>query len=144
MAQLLAFDVGKVRTGIAATDDLQLIASPLTTIVSEELFDFIKDYTSQNRVEAFVVGMPMNTDGKETDGTKFVNQFVEKLKKNYPSVPIHFVDERFTSKMAFQAMIDGGLSKKKRRDKATIDKVAAAIILQSFMEDRESNSKNFI
>lgn len=136
MAQILAFDYGTKRTGVAATDDLQIIASPITTIDTQQLFEFIKDYLKLNEVEAFVMGMPVNTQGESTQATAPAQKFADKLQKTYPKVPLHFVDERFTSKMAFQAMIDGGVPKKKRRDKATIDKVAAAIILQSFLEER--------
>lgn len=134
MARILAIDYGNKRVGLAVTDPLKLIANPLETIHAKDIFDFLKSYTQQQEVEAFVVGMPKKLDNTPTDVTSAVIGFVRKLQKEIPHIPVHTVDERFTSKMAFQAMIAGGLKKKARQDKATVDKVSAAIILQSFLE----------
>lgn len=140
MAQIVAFDYGLKRVGVATSDDDQIIASPLKTVNSKEIFEFISRYLEKNKVEAFVVGLPLNTSGEDTHGTQPAKKFAKDLEKKYPDYPIHFVDERFTSKMAFQSMIDGGLSKKKRRDKSIVDKIAASHILQSFMDERSFNS----
>jgi putative Holliday junction resolvase len=134
--KLLAFDYGKKRTGLAETDDLQIIASGLETIETKGLFPFIKSYIERNQVEAFIVGEPKRLNMERTHSSDMVDEFVAKLKKNYPAIPIHMVDERFTSKMAFQTMLDSGISKKKRQNKGTVDKISATIILQSFMESR--------
>ena len=134
MARIVAIDYGNKRVGIAVTDPLKLIATPLETIANKDIFDFLKTYTQQNAVEAFVVGMPKKLDNTPTDVTSAVIGFVRKLQKEIPAIPVHTLDERFTSKMAFQAMIAGGLKKKDRQNKATVDKVSAAIILQSYLE----------
>jgi len=110
-----------------------MIATPLDTVHAKDILDFLKAYTQKEAVEAFVVGMPKNLDNNPTDVTSAVVGFVRKLKKELPGIPVHTVDERFTSKMAFQAMIDGGLKKKDRRNKETVDKVSATIILQSYL-----------
>ena len=133
MGRVLAIDYGNKRVGIAVTDPLKLIATPLDTVHAKDILDFLKAYTQKEIVEAFVVGMPKNLDNNPTDVTSAVVGFVRKLKKELPGIPVHTVDERFTSKMAFQAMIDGGLKKKDRRNKETVDKVSATIILQSYL-----------
>jgi putative Holliday junction resolvase len=132
MARLLALDYGEKRTGIAVTDDSQIIASGLTTVDTPLLFKFLHDYFEKNNVEAIVLGEPKKLDGTATHSSEAVAQLKDKLKSTFGK-PIHMVDERFTSKMAFQAMIDGGLSKKKRQNKALVDEISATIILQSFM-----------
>lgn len=134
--RLLAFDYGKKRTGIAETDELQIIASGLNTIETQNLFPFIKTYLEKNSVEAFIVGEPKKLNMERTHSSDMVDEFVAKLKKEYPAIPIHMVDERFTSKMAFQTMIASGINKKKRQDKGTVDKISATIILQSYMESK--------
>jgi putative holliday junction resolvase len=131
--RLLAIDYGAKRTGLAVTDPLKIIASALDTVPTEKVIDFLKKYISNEEVEAFVVGMPINLDGSETDGTAYVKRFVEELKLIFPAIPIHLEDERFTSKMAVSAMIAGGMKKKDRQNKGNIDKISATIILQSFM-----------
>jgi len=134
LPRILAIDYGAKRTGVAVTDPLKIIASALETVPSEKMIEYLKVYTQKEEVEAFVVGMPKNLDGSVTDGTIYVERFVELLKANFPLIPIHLHDERFTSKMAVQAMIAGGMKKKDRRVKGNIDKISAVIILQSFME----------
>jgi len=136
MARLLAIDYGTKRTGIAVTDPLQLIASALETFPSHQLLQYLKAYVEREPVEAFIVGLPKRLDGTDTDNTPRVRRFVALLQKTLPAIPVHWHDERFTSVMALQAMIAGGSTKKDRRDKGNIDKVSAAIILQSYMESR--------
>ncbi|CAL2077096.1 Holliday junction resolvase RuvX [Tenacibaculum sp. 190524A05c] len=133
MARILAIDFGLKRTGIAVTDELQIIASGLTTVPTEELVPFLKDYTSKETVELFLVGKPKQMDNTDSESEQLIVPFLEKLKKNIPSIPIVRVDERFTSKMAFQTMIDSGLKKKQRRNKALVDEISATIILQSYL-----------
>jgi putative Holliday junction resolvase len=137
MARLLAIDFGTKRTGIAVTDPLQLIASALETVPSHQLLQYLKAYVEREPVEAFIVGLPKRLDGTDTDNTPRVRRFVELLQKTLPAIPVHWHDERFTSVMALQAMIASGSTKKDRRDKGNIDKVSAAIILQSFMESQK-------
>ncbi|MFN3849359.1 MAG: Holliday junction resolvase RuvX [Spirosomataceae bacterium] len=134
MPRILAIDYGAKRTGIAVTDPLKIIASALDTIPTDKVIEFLKKYTQTEAVEAFVVGMPVNLDGSDTDGTHYVKKFIEELKNVFPAIPIHLQDERFTSKMAVSAMIAGGMKKKDRQVKGNIDKISATIILQSFME----------
>jgi putative holliday junction resolvase len=133
MPRLLSIDYGAKRTGIAVTDPLQIIASALDTIPTEKVIDFLKNYSQTEEIEAFVVGMPINLDGSDTDGTAYVKRFIEELKVSFPLIPIHLHDERFTSKMAVSAMIAGGMKKKDRQNKGNIDKISATIILQSYM-----------
>lgn len=134
MPRLLAIDYGSKRTGLAVTDSLQLIATPLETVPTHTLLAYLKAYTSREAVEAFVVGLPRRLDGSDTDNTPRVRQFVKTLQNALPQIPVYWHDERFTSAMALQALIASGTSRKDRRDKANIDKVSAVIILQSFME----------
>ncbi len=133
MARIVAIDFGKKRTGIAVTDDLQIIASGLTTVNTEELIPFLKEYISKENVELFLIGEPKQMDNTESESEELIRPFIEKLKKAIPSIPFERVDERFTSKMAFQTMIDGGLTKKQRRNKALVDEISATIILQSYL-----------
>lgn len=134
MGRIMAFDYGRKRTGIAVTDELQLIATPLTTIETHKLMQYIEDYLQHEQVDCFVVGEARQMDNTPSESAKFIEPFVQALKKRFPEKRIERIDERFTSKMAFQAMIDGGLKKKQRQNKALIDTVSAVIILQSFME----------
>jgi len=129
----LAIDFGKVRTGIAVTDELQLIASGLTTVATKELLSFLKDFVKNEHVEAFVIGEPKQMDNTPSESEALILPFIEKLKEIFESIPVHRYDERFTSKMAFQSMIDGGLKKKQRRNKALVDEISATLILQSYM-----------
>ncbi|WP_018621923.1 Holliday junction resolvase RuvX [Spirosoma luteum] len=138
MARLLAIDYGAKRTGIAVTDPLQLIASGLETVPSHEVLKFLKTYIVREPVDAFIVGLPKGLDGLDTDNTPRVRKFVTHLQNALPDIPVHWHDERFTSVMALQAMISNGSTKKDRRQKGNIDKISAAIILQSFMESKKS------
>ncbi|MCC9166394.1 Holliday junction resolvase RuvX [Pontibacter harenae] len=136
MGRILAVDYGNKRVGLAVTDTLQIIASPLETVHAKDVLTYIKSYMQREPVEAIVVGMPRRLSGEATDATPHVIGFVRKLQKDFPGVPVHTVDERFTSSMAQKAMLAGGLKKKARQDKATVDRVSAAIILQSYLESR--------
>jgi putative holliday junction resolvase len=133
LPRILAIDYGAKRTGLAVSDPLKIIASALETVPSETLITYLKKYMQAEEVEAFVVGMPKNLDGSDTHGTSYVNRLLEELKTNFPTIPVHLQDERFTSKIAVQTMIAGGMKKKDRRVKGNIDKISAVIILQSFM-----------
>ncbi|WP_299228813.1 Holliday junction resolvase RuvX [uncultured Psychroserpens sp.] len=133
MPRILAIDYGTKRTGIAVTDELQIIASGLTTVETKDIIDFLKVYTTEESVELILVGEPkqMNYDASESEAS--ILKFLDKLKKACPEIPIKRVDERFTSKMAFQTMIDSGLKKNQRKNKALIDEISATIILQSYL-----------
>ena len=133
MAQILAIDYGKVRTGLAVTDDMQIIASGLTTVLTNELLDFLKDYTKKESVELFLVGEPKQMNNKASESEVFITPFISRLRTLFPNIPIKRVDERFTSKMAVQTMIDSGLKKKQRQNKALVDEISATIILQSYL-----------
>ncbi|MEO8934181.1 MAG: Holliday junction resolvase RuvX [Xanthomarina sp.] len=133
MGRILAIDFGKVRTGIAVTDELQIIASGLETVATSELIDFLKTYTVSENVELFVVGEPKQMNNEPSESEVFIIPFLEKLKKIFPNIPVKRVDERFTSKIAFQTMIDSGLSKKQRKNKALVDEISATLILQSYL-----------
>ena len=133
MARLLAIDYGTKRTGIAVTDELQIIASGLTTVATEDIFTFLKTYTSEEQVELFIVGEPKQMNNQASESETAIIKFLDRLKESFPEIPIKRIDERFTSKIAFQTMIDSGLSKKQRRNKALIDEISATIILQSYL-----------
>lgn len=133
MARILAIDYGKKRTGIAITDDLQLIASGLTTVDTNTLFTFLTTYFLTENVELILVGEPKQMNNTPSESEVLIKPFVENLKKQYPNIPVKRVDERFTSKMAFQTMIDSGLKKKQRQNKALVDEISATIILQSYL-----------
>jgi len=133
MARILAIDYGVKRTGIAVTDDFQIIASGLTTIETKEIFTFLKNYTSTENVELFLVGEPKQMNNTPSENEKNIAPFIQKLQLVFPKIPIKRVDERFTSKMAFQTMIDSGLNKKQRQNKALVDEISATIILQSYL-----------
>jgi putative holliday junction resolvase len=134
MGRLLAIDYGKKRTGIAVTDPLRIIATPLDTVVTADLLTFLKGYLQREPVDAFVVGMPKTLKNEDSEIAPLVRLFVEELKKTFPDKPVHLADERFTSSMAMRAMIDGGMKKKDRQVKGNVDKISATIILQSFLE----------
>ena len=133
MARILCIDYGKKRTGIAVTDPLQIIATGLTTVDSHELISFLKNYFQQEEVELIVIGDPKNLDDSDTHATPLVKAIIKRLEKEFPKMPIKKVDERFTSKMAKQAMIEMGMKKKDRRNKRTVDEIAATIMLQEYM-----------
>ena len=136
MGRILAIDYGKVRTGIAVTDELQLIASGLTTVLTKELLSFLITYVETENVEAFVVGLPKQMNNEASESEALIRPFLDKLEKKFPNIPIERVDERFTSKMAFQTMIDSGLKKKQRQNKALVDEISATIILQSYLYNK--------
>lgn len=129
----MAIDYGLKRVGIAVTDPLRIIANPLTTIRPEELLDFIGEYREKEGLEELVIGWPKGLDNRETDSTRPVQSIIDKIKNKYPDLPVHKMDERFTSKMATDAIRSGGARKKQRRDKKLIDKVSASLILQSYL-----------
>lgn len=134
MARLMAFDYGTKRTGIAVTDDLQMIATGLGTFPSHELISFLKKYLENEQVEKFIVGEPKQMDGTPSQSAKYCDLFAKSLKNHFPMIPVVRVDERFTSKMASRTILEAGLKKKDRRDKALVDKISAVIILQGFLE----------
>lgn len=136
MGKILALDFGKKRTGIAVTDDLQIIASGLDTVETKTLLSFLKKYLSKEKVTLFVVGKPKQMNNTDSESEVLIRGFLAKLSKHFPNIPIHREDERFTSKIAFQTMIDGGLNKKQRQNKALVDKISATIILQSYLYNR--------
>ncbi|MBS1734268.1 MAG: Holliday junction resolvase RuvX [Bacteroidetes bacterium] len=134
MARILAIDYGGKRTGIAVTDPMQIIATGLTTIASGELINFLKKYFQQEQVELVIIGMPKNWDESDTHATGLVKDAIRKIKKEFPAMPLKEVDERYTSKMAKDAMLEMGLKKKDRRDKKIVDEIAATIILQEYLQ----------
>jgi putative holliday junction resolvase len=134
MGRIISIDYGRKRTGLAATDTLKLIANGLCTVQSSQLISFLKTYVEKEPVELFVVGLPKQMNNQPSESMKYIEPFVVNLKKNFPNIPVEMVDERFTSAMAHQAMIAGGLKKKDRQDKALVDEISAVIILQSYME----------
>ncbi|WP_293294311.1 Holliday junction resolvase RuvX [Allomuricauda sp.] len=133
MARVLALDFGKVRTGIAVTDELQLIASGLTTVDTKDLLTFLEDYIKKESVERFVVGLPKQMDNTASESEVLIQDFLKQLSAKFPAMPVERQDERFTSKMAFQSMLDSGMKKKKRRDKALVDEISATLILQAYL-----------
>ena len=138
MPRIIAIDYGLKRTGIAVTDPFQIIATGLTTVESPKLISFLKDYFSKETVELIIIGEPKNWDDTDTHATPLVKKIIERIKKEFPAMPLKTVDERFTSKMASQAMIDMGLKKMQRRNKALVDEIAATIMLQEYMNSAGS------
>jgi putative holliday junction resolvase len=134
MPRILSIDYGAKRTGIAVTDPLKIIATGLTTIETPQLFNFLKDYFRKEEVELIIIGEPKNWDESDTHATPLVRKAVVRLQKEFPAIPVKTVDERFTSKMASRAMIDMGLKKKQRQNKALVDEIAATIILQEYLQ----------
>ena len=133
MPRILAIDYGQKRTGIAITDELQIIASGLTTIASDTSIVFLKDYFAKENVEKVLIGEPKQMNGQPSQSTDIIEKFVTKFRNNFPEMAIERVDERFTSKMAFQTMIDSGLKKKQRQNKALVDEISATIMLQDYL-----------
>lgn len=136
MARILAIDYGKKRTGIAVTDPLQIIANRLTTVPTHAIWDFLEDYFRKEEVAIIVVGYPKQMNNEASEAVKYINPFLKKFGIKYPDIKVELLDERFTSKLAFQAMIDGGIKKQKRQDKAMVDSVSATIILQNYLEQK--------
>lgn len=136
MARILSIDYGLKRTGIAVTDPLQIISTGLTTVDTPSLISFLKNYFVKEAVELIIIGLPKNIDDSDTHATTLVEKAIIKLKKEFPQIPIKTIDERFTSKMARQAMLDMGMKKKDRRNKRTVDEIAATIMLQEYMQSQ--------
>lgn len=134
MSRIMSIDYGAKRTGIAVTDPLQMIANGLTTVATAQLHDFIKNYLEKEEVECIVIGLPKQTNGADSENMKRITPFVNRLRKLYPHIKIEYYDERFTSVLAHQTMLDSGIGRKSRQDKALVDKISATIILQDYME----------
>jgi len=141
LARILAIDYGKARTGLAVTDPLQLIANGLTTVETPCLEAFIVEYIKKEEVERIVIGHPVQNSGEDSENMRRITPFVNRLRKILPDIPVEYVDERFTSVLAHRAMIDGGLKKKARQNKALVDEISATIILQSYMESKRFGNR---
>jgi len=141
MGRIMAIDCGEKRIGLAVTDTLQIIANGLATVSKNEIITFLKKYFAEEPVEHVVIGFPRQMNNTDSSAVPHINNFIKNFRKNFPEMKYSLMDERFTSKMAFRAMIDGGLKKKQRQDKALVDKISATIILQSYME-MKSNIEN--
>ena len=137
VARILSIDYGKKRTGLAVTDPLQLIAGGLATVATSELFDYLQQYVAREEVERVVIGEPRQPNGQPSENLVRVQQFVNRWRKAVPQIPIDYYDERFTSVLAHRAMIDGGLKKKARQDKALVDEISATIILEDYLRSRK-------
>ena len=142
MARILCIDYGRKRTGLAVTDPLQIIGSGLVTVATSELFSFLQQYVAKEPVERIVIGKPMQPNGQPSENLARVEQFVNRWQKAMPDIPIEYYDERFTSVLAHQTMLDGGLHKKARQDKALVDQISATIILQNYLESRRRFTPN--
>ena len=136
MGRIIAIDYGRKRTGLAVTDKMQIIANGLCTVPSGDTVDFLKDYVSKEGVDVFVVGLPRQMNNEPSENMRNVEVFVNRLRKVIPEIPIEYYDERFTSALAHKAMIDGGLKKKKRQDKALVDEISAVLILQDYLTSK--------
>ena len=137
MSRILSIDYGRKRTGLAVTDPLQIIAGGLATVSTSELFEWLKAYTAREQVERIVIGEPRQPNGQPSENLARVQQFVNRWRKAVPQIPIDYYDERYTSVLAHQAMLDGGLRKKARQDKALVDEISATIILEDYMRSRK-------
>lgn len=137
MSRILAIDYGRKRTGLAVTDPMQIIASGLTTVATHELVDFIQKYVCQEKVERIIIGHPKQMNYEDSENMKNIIPFMNRLKKLLPEIPVELVDERFTSVLAHQAMLAGGLKKKDRQNKALVDEISATIILQFYLESKK-------
>ncbi len=138
MGRIMAIDYGRKRIGIAVSDPSQIIANKLATIATHTIWDFLQNYFLNQEVDEVVVGYPRQMNNEASQAVVYVNPFIKKFKVKYPEKPLYLIDERFTSKMAFQTMIDGGIGKKGRKDKAMVDAISATIILQSYMEQKRN------
>ena len=135
MERIIGIDYGRKRVGVAVSDPLGIFASALDTIPAAKIIDYLKKYTQNNKVSRFVVGYPMNLNGRPAECAQYVDVFLKHLKKQFPDIPVTLEDERFTSQLAMKAMIAGGMKKQDRREKENVDKISAAIILQSYMDN---------
>lgn len=143
MARIVAIDYGQKRVGFAVTDELRICANALETVHVTQAFDFLKNYVEKENVDTIVIGEPRKLDNTPSDSTRYIEPFVSRVRKAFPELTIARVDERFTSRMAFQTMIDAGLKKKDRKDKATVDRISATIILQTYLQQLEiQNERN--
>ena len=142
MGRILAIDYGTKRIGLAVTDPMQIFASPLITVSPKEFDRFIDDYLKTEEIDEFVIGYPVQMNNQPSEAVKYINPFIKKLKNKFPEKHIHLADERFTSQMAFQTMIDGGVKKMDRLDKSMVDKISASIILRSFLDNRLNKKEN--
>lgn len=134
MSRIVAIDYGRKRTGIAVSDTMQIIANGLTTVASHELLEFLANYVKQEPVERFVIGLPKQMNNEASESMKYIEPFVRLLKKRLPEIPVEYVDERFTSVLAHRTMLEAGLKKKDRQNKALVDEISATIILQTYLE----------
>ena len=139
MARILGIDYGRKRTGVAVTDPLQIVAGALGTVPTHTLEQFITDYVARENVELIVVGQPLQLNGEPSESMRYITPFVNRLRKILPDIPVVMYDERFTSTIAHQAMIDGGMKKSDRRDKARVDSIAATIILNDYLMSRKNS-----
>ncbi|MBO7204198.1 MAG: Holliday junction resolvase RuvX [Bacteroidales bacterium] len=139
MNRIIGIDYGLKRTGIAVTDPLGIFASPVETVPSAKIIEYLKNYTAKEQIGLFVVGYPMNMNNTPSEAARYVDTFLKQLKKNFPQIPVELEDERFTSVLAHRSMIDGGMKKMARRDKSVVDKISAGIILQSYLDRKSGN-----
>ena len=137
MGRIVALDYGRIRTGIAVTDELQIIASGLTTVDTKDLLNFLRNYVKEEKVERFVVGEPKQMNNLPSESEELIKPFLRTLEGVFPKIPVERQDERFTSKMAFQTMIDSGLKKQQRKNKALVDEISATIILQAYLNRKQ-------
>jgi putative Holliday junction resolvase len=137
MERTIGIDYGRARVGVAVSDPLGVFASPLETVPAAKIIDYLQSYSSSETIVRFVVGYPVNLNGAPSEAAKDVDAFLKKLKKRFPDIPVTLEDERFTSVLAHRAMIDGGMKKSERRDKASVDKISAAIILQGYLDRKK-------
>ncbi|MDR1880355.1 MAG: Holliday junction resolvase RuvX [Tannerellaceae bacterium] len=142
MGRIVSIDYGRKRSGVAVTDTLQLIANGLATVPSGELVPFLSGYVSREPVERFIVGLPRQMNNELSENMKYVEAFVTHLKRTLPDIPVQYYDERFTSLLAHKAMLDGGLKKKRRREKGLVDEISAVIILQAYLESIKYHNNN--
>ena len=142
MGRILGIDYGNKRIGIAVTDPLQLFASPLTTISPSDFDSFMEKYLRTEKVDSFVIGYPRQLNNLPSESVKYIDPFVKKIRKKYPEIAVHFIDERFTSQIAMRSMIDGGVRKSERQDKSMVDRISASIILQSYLDTRSNMKSN--
>lgn len=136
MSRIVAIDYGRKRSGIAVSDTMQIIANGLTTVPTHELLDFVTDYVKRESVERIIVGLPRQMNNEVSESMKYIDPFVRTLKKRLPEIPVEFVDERFTSVLAHRTMLEAGLKKKDRQNKALVDEISATIILQTYLESK--------
>ncbi|MBN1115935.1 MAG: Holliday junction resolvase RuvX [Bacteroidales bacterium] len=139
MGRILAIDYGRKRVGLAVTDPLQMIANRLTTVRAHDIFDFLTEYFSREKIDTVVVGYPKTLSNEPSESIRYINPFLKQFEKKFPGVKLELADERFTSKMAFQTMIDAGLKKKDRQNKELVDAISATIILQTYLEQKRNN-----